>query len=174
MRTKTTRGAAAEAAAEAPEADEAREAFDYGPLERRLGYFLRRAQIAVFRDFFSSFAVFDIRPAQYSVLTVVETNPGLKQTAVGDALGIKRANLVPMIDALEARGLLRRDPAPNDRRGYALRLTPSGEALIRELHAAGERHEARIAAAIGRETYQRLFGDLNQLARMDAGEVEEN
>lgn len=176
MRARTGKRVArpAEAAPEAPEADEARASVDYGPLERRLGYFLRRAQIAVFRDFFASFEAFDIRPAQYSVLTVVETNPGLKQTEVGDALGIKRANLVPMIDTLEARGLMRRHPAPNDRRGYALRLTATGEDLVRELHAVAERHESRIAAAIGREAYRLLFGELKRLARMGEGAAKGN
>src|SRR6267142_2756435 len=51
--------------------------FNYGPLENQLGYLLRRAQIAVFRDFFAVFNEFDIRPAEYSVLTVIECNPGL-------------------------------------------------------------------------------------------------
>ena len=156
----------------APAAPEARAAIDYGPLERRLGYFLRRAQIAVFRDFFASFAAFDVRPVQYSILTVVECNPGLKQTEIGDALAIKRANLVPMIDELEGRGLLRRDPAPNDKRGYALRLTAAGEDLIRELHAVAERHERKLADAVGRETYRRLFGELKRLAEMGEGEAE--
>src|SRR5271157_4262422 len=96
-------------------------AIEYGPLERQLGYALRRAQIAVFRNFFRSFEGFDIRPAQYSILTIIECNPGLRQSEVSEALGIKRANLVAMIDELERRKLLRRDPAPNDRRSYALR-----------------------------------------------------
>ncbi len=101
---------------------------DYGPLDRRLGYVLRRAQMAVFRDFFSAFEAFDIRPAQYSILTVIECNPGLKQSEVSEALGIQRTNFVAMVDELQRRGLVRRDPAPNDRRSYALVLTETGQA----------------------------------------------
>src|SRR5208283_1765529 len=37
----------------APRSDPA--AIDYGPLDRRIGYLLRRAQIAVFKDFFAAF-----------------------------------------------------------------------------------------------------------------------
>lgn len=51
-------------------------AFDYGPLENQLGYLLRRAQIAVFRDFFAVFNEFDIRPAQYSVRPERSSRPG--------------------------------------------------------------------------------------------------
>ncbi len=34
-----------------------------------------------------------VRPAQYSVLLVVEANPGRSQQAVSDVLGIERASL---------------------------------------------------------------------------------
>ena len=146
---------------------------DYGPLGRRLGYLLRRAQIAVFRDFFLAFEPYDLRPAQYSILTVIESNPGLKQGEVGEALGIKRANFVAMIDELERRKLVRRDPAPGDRRGYALMLTGKAARLMPELHALSERHERKIVEAIGAATYRRLFAPLKAIARLGQGEGEE-
>ena len=145
---------------------------DYGPLDRRLGYLLRRAQIAVFKDFFAAFETHDIRPGQYSILTVIEGNPGLKQGEVSAALGIKRANFVAMIDELERRKLVRRDPAPGDRRSYALRLTARGARLMAALHALAERHEQKIVDAIGLETYSRLAGPLKTIARLGEGEGE--
>jgi DNA-binding MarR family transcriptional regulator len=143
---------------------------DYGPLDRRIGYLLRRAQIAVFRDFFLAFEAHDIRPGQYSILTVIECNPGLKQGEVSAALGIKRANFVAMIDELEKRNLVRRDPAPGDRRSYALRLTAKGTRLMSELHALAEGHEQTLADAIGAETYRSLAQPLKAIARFFDGE----
>ena len=140
---------------------------DYGPLTRRLGYVLRRAQVAVFRDFFAEFETFNIRPGQYSILTIIEGNPGMKQTAVSEALGIKRANFVAMIDELEGRGLVRRDAAPNDRRSNALVLTAAGRRLIHQLHAAADRHEDRIATFVGRDAVQSLFEHLEKLATFE-------
>jgi DNA-binding MarR family transcriptional regulator len=142
---------------------------DYGPLDRQLGYVLRRAQIAVFRDFFAAFERFDIRPGQYSILTIIECNPGLKQSQVSEALGIKRTNLVAMIDVLERRRLVRRAPAANDRRSHALMLTEAGKRLTRELHALSERHERRIVEALGSETHRRMFAWLKRLAAMGEG-----
>jgi len=147
-------------------------AIDYGPLDCRLGYLLRRAQVAVFRDFFAAFEAYDLRPGQYSILTVIEANPGLKQGEVGEALGIKRANFVAMIDELEKRKLVRRDPSPGDRRSYALILTAKGARLMGELHGLSERHEQRLIDSIGRKTYQSLFAPLKALARMGGGEGE--
>ena len=146
-----------------------RVSIDYGPLDRRLGYALRRAQIAVFRDFFSAFENFDIRPGQYSILTIIERNPGLKQSEVSEALSIKRTNFVAMIDELEMRKLVRRASTPNDRRSYALVLTEAGKRLMTELHAVSQRHELRIVAALGANAHRRMFAWLNTLARMGEG-----
>jgi DNA-binding MarR family transcriptional regulator len=142
-------------------------ALDYGPLNNRLGYALRRAQIAVFRDFFDAFAEFDIRPGQYSVLTIIERNPGLSQTQVCDALGIQKANFVSVLDVLVERGLVDRTPTPKDRRTYALYLTGSGKLLIRKLHRVAESREQRYIAQIGAESYRRTFAALWALAALD-------
>jgi DNA-binding MarR family transcriptional regulator len=147
-------------------------ALDYGALNDRLGYALRRAQIAVFRDFFDAFAEFDIRPGQYSVLTIVERNPGLSQTQVCDALGIQKANFVSVLDILVERGLIDRKPTPKDRRSYALFLTGSGKLLIRKLHRIAETREQRYIERIGTESYRRTFAALWALAALD-GEQEE-
>lgn len=138
----------------------------YGMLEKRIGYMLRRAQIAVFQDFFETVRAHDISPAQYSVLTIIENNPGMSQTQVADALGIKKANFVAMIKALETRGLAERRATPADRRSFALYLTDRGNSLIEVLHAASDRHEAKIRAAIGEQTYRELFAPLGRIARI--------
>src|ERR1051325_2851785 len=77
---------------------------DLGPLPGLIGYALRRAQLAVFHDFLRTMAKLDIRPAQFSVLLLIDVNPGVSQTAISAALGIKTANLAVMLNALEARG----------------------------------------------------------------------
>ena len=58
---------------------------DLGPLPHLLGYALRRAQIAVFADFIAAFEPLGLRPAQFSVLLLIDINPGCKQS---DNLGV--------------------------------------------------------------------------------------
>lgn len=141
---------------------------DHGPLGERLGYVLRRAQLAIFEDFIASCSRFDIRPGQYSVLTVIEQNPGLSQTKVAEALGIKKTNFVAMVDAFERRGLVRRASMPGDRRSYALHLTDAGTVLIRKLHRVAEEHERRIVARVGPLMHKRMFSALAAIATMNA------
>ena len=122
---------------------------DLGPLPQLVGYMLRRAQLAVFQDFWRGYERFDIRPAQYAVLIIIERNPGLRQSQISSALNIKRANLVALLDSLESRGLAKRVPVATDRRSYALHLTEDGAALMRKLAEANAAHEARVSAIIG-------------------------
>jgi len=62
-------------------------------LNDHVGYFLRRLQVALFKDFMRTLAPVDVRPAQYSVLILIAANPGRSQAAIGRALGIERARL---------------------------------------------------------------------------------
>lgn len=139
---------------------------DHGPLGERLGYILRRAQLAIFEDFIAACDRFDIRPGQYSVLTVIEQNPGFSQTKVAEALGIKKTNFVAMVDAFENRGLVRRAAMHGDRRSYALFLTDAGKALMRKLHRVAEQHEQRIIDRIGPLMHKRMFSALAAIAGM--------
>jgi DNA-binding MarR family transcriptional regulator len=136
---------------------------DISPLPERVGYVLRRAQLAVFKDFNRTCAEFDIRPAQYSVLTVIENNPGLKQIEISTALGIKRTNLVALLDLLEQRGLARREPVPSDRRSYALFLTSKGKAFMDRVHASVTRHEDNVNGALGDKGREQLLQLLNRI-----------
>jgi len=137
---------------------------DLGPLPELIGYVLRRAQLVVFQDFFKTFAPFDIRPAQFSVLNIIERNPGLTQSQVAEALGIKRTNFVGMLDALEARGLTERRPGARDKRSYALYLTAEGQALMRKLKPVLKAHEGRMIAKIGEDGRDQLVGLLHKIA----------
>ncbi len=122
-----------------------------GPLERSIGYALRRAQVAVFADFRENMGSAGLRPAQFSVLLVVRETPGLKQSVIADRLGIQRTNFVAMVDELQKKGWLDRRPA--DRRSYALHLTTAGETKIAEalaLHSAMERRIGRLLGPGGR------------------------
>lgn len=141
------------------ERDEANAAdrLDLGELPSLSGYMLRRAQFAAFNDFLRFFDDLGVRPVQYAVLNVIDRNPGLKQSQVSEALGIKRANLVAILDALERRQLAKREAVATDRRSYALRLTDKGSALMQELRARSEAHEKRLAAVIGEDGRQQLL-----------------
>ena len=73
--------------------------------------------------------------ARYHLLhTVVHAGPA-RMGAIAKRLGYSPRTLTPMVDALEAEGLLRREPDPTDRRAQRLALTRSGHELMHRAHA---------------------------------------
>jgi len=138
-----------------------------GPLSDYLGYALRRAQLAVFEDFFETYADLNLRPTQFGLLIVIDQNPGLKQAEASAALGIQTPNFVALVDELERRGLAQRLPAVNDRRSHALYLTKAGEALLKRVQVRQAEHEARLAARLGKTGRAQLLNLLAKLAKRD-------
>jgi DNA-binding MarR family transcriptional regulator len=121
---------------------------DFGLLSGLIGYRLRRAQVAVFQHFAASFAALALTPGQLGALVLIQANPGLSQSALGAALGVDRSTVVPLIDRLEARGLVVRAASPKDRRSHALQLSPDGAQLLGQAEARLREHEAAIAGRL--------------------------
>src|SRR6266851_3874526 len=80
-------------------------ALQMGELSELLGYSLKRAQLKIFEDFIRCVAPLQLTPAQFSVLLLLDKNPGRNQTEIANTLGILRPNFVAMLDALESRDL---------------------------------------------------------------------
>ncbi len=137
---------------------------DFGILPSLLGYHLRRAQIVMFNDFVKAMADVQITPGQFGVITIINSNPGLTQSALARAVGIERSTMVAVIDALEDRGLVERRPSPNDRRSYALVLSEKGKELHRDLEPLIKEHEQRISGDLTDEEKDQLIGYLTRMA----------
>ena len=136
-----------------------------GLLPSLLGYTLRRAQVAVFQNFAETVGATELTPGQFGVLAVIEANPGLSQTQLGNALGIDRSTVVAVIDRLEARGLVARQPAPNDRRSHALHLSDGGKTTLRRLTERVRAHEREIARHLSADEQTHLIELLGRVAR---------
>lgn len=133
-----------------------------GQLDRHLGYFLRRLQIWVFQDFIRTLRPMKVRPAQYSVLLIIEANPGRSQAAVGQALSIERARLARMLHELERRKWVTRRANGSDARSHSLYLTADGETALVKIKALAEKHEAKLAAYLGRKRHTQLMDALRE------------
>ena len=102
------------------------EAIDSSYLESLIGYNARRASLAVIEVFMQRMRVYDLRPVDFSVLSLVTHNPGITSRQLCATLGIQPPNLVAMVNTLEARGLITREDHPNDARAMGLHLTRAG------------------------------------------------
>lgn len=124
-------------------------------LESRLGYQLRRASAVMMADLSRELSDLDLRPAEVTTLLVIAENPDCSQTEVGQALAIKRANMVPIISRLMERGLV--DRRRLDGRSHALSLTDEGRKTADDAVARIERHESRFTELLGSPDADALF-----------------
>jgi DNA-binding MarR family transcriptional regulator len=136
-----------------------------GELSELLGYSLKRAQLKVFEDFLRCVAPLQLTPAQFSVLLLLDRNPGRNQTEIANTLGILRPNFVSMLDALESRDLCTRMRSTNDRRSHILVLTDKGKAVLaRAKKLVATKHEARLNELLGPANRVALLEMLTKIA----------
>jgi DNA-binding MarR family transcriptional regulator len=137
------------------------------PLDDQVGYVLRRAQLAVFRDFVQRMAPVGLRPSPYSILTLLDARPGLTQIQVCQMLDIKRPNLVRLIDELERRDLVVRGKDATDRRSYSLQISPEGRRILKQAQPIHEEHERWIDQQLRPAGKQALLDLTTRLAQLD-------
>ncbi len=63
----------------------------------------------------------------YVALNHLARGPAETQLALAVAIGPDKTRLIAVLDALEADGLITREPDPNDRRARLVRITAEGE-----------------------------------------------
>ncbi len=117
-------------------------------LAHSLGFLLRLANGVALDRLSQKLEALGLRQTLYSVLLIIDENPGLKQQEVGQALSIQQPNLVALINELAAAGLLERQSTVGDKRSRSLVLTEAGKTRLAEANRLHSLNESELAAAI--------------------------
>ena len=105
----------------------------------------------------------DLNLTQASLLAYVAEFGATSQTRLADQVGIGRAAIGNVIDRLEARELVERQPDPDDRRVWRVDLTDTGRVLAKQIVEIDEVLRAELRHGIGREERQALSWVLTRL-----------
>lgn len=132
-------------------------------LENLLGYALRRAQLLVFQGVVEAFAPYDLRPAQFTALAIMEQHPGIRQTELARALAIEPPQAVLLLNRLEEKGLALRIRSQTDRRSYGIYLSKQGETLVQELKEVAQKSDQQSSKALKEQERQVLLELLKKL-----------
>lgn len=126
----------------------ATDAIDTSFLETLIGYNARRAALTIIGTFMERMAVFGVRPVDFSVLSIIAHNPGITSRQLCASLGLLPPNLVIILNQLEQRDLLVRQPHPHDGRAIALSLSLQGAAMMAEAEATAYQLEIDATGAL--------------------------
>ena len=133
------------------------------PLPSFPGYALRRAANATAAELSARLAELGLRQSDVSVLILIAENPGVTASAIGRALDIQRAHMVPLLNRLEDARLIER--APIDRKSLGLDLTEGGRELLTRARQVVESFEAELLARVPPEHRPHLLPALEALWR---------
>jgi len=138
---------------------------DFGRLPGYIGYQLRQAQSAVFRDLSGTLREAGATPGEFSLLTMVKANPGINSITLTRIYQLDKATLSLSIKKLAKRGLISSTRHANDRRYYALELTDKGRALLQAVTRRIERQERSMDTVLKPGERERLLNLLKRISR---------
>lgn len=105
-----------------------------------------------------------------AMAAIMNAPPPSSQADIAKRLRIEGPTMTRMIDALARDGLVKRSPAPNDRRTKYLALTQEGFAALEEIFAVYDDMRGRLLSDVAPEEVAALNGFFERvLARLDAG-----
>jgi DNA-binding MarR family transcriptional regulator len=104
----------------------------------------------------------------YIVLTGLVEQPVRTQAALAQAINADKSRIIGVLDDLQHRGLIQRQPDTADRRVHLLSLTPAGDRLRRSVESAIREREEDVLAtlpAANREVFLRSLKTLYEQYR---------
>jgi DNA-binding MarR family transcriptional regulator len=138
---------------------------NHGRLFDFAGYRIKLAYSLAFQSFNAMFAELNLAFGQYSVLALIGLNPGVSQLALAQATGLDGSTIVPITNRFARLGWIKRVRRSEDRRVYAVRLTPAGQAILDKANVLIEEHDRQLLTSLTeqeRETLKALLGRLVQ------------
>lgn len=129
------------------------------------GHLVRRAHQLSVAIFMEETEAFDVTPVQFAILNALMDDPGEDQITLSGRVAFDPATSGSVIGRLEAKGLVRRQADPGDKRRKLLWVTPEGEKLALQMKRAVGRVQQRIVAPLNdaeREQLRFLLAKLVQ------------
>ena len=104
-------------------------------LDESLGYLINRTAMRLKRELHSAFKTngYKITPEQWAILNRLWEQEGLSQVELADLTFKDKPNVTRMLEVMERKKLVFRQPDENDRRAYKVFLTDTGKQLKEKL-----------------------------------------
>lgn len=113
----------------------------------------------------------DLAMWAYSVLTALGHGPARGQGVLAQEIGADKTRIIPILDDLQARGLIERTPDPADRRARLLSLTPAGRRLQEAVQSEIQARERRLLDLLPAADRQGFLTALRTLSALPRDEM---
>ena len=120
-----------------------------GVLDQFIGFHLRLAQDASFRDFAKHAGMRGLKPGRFAAMMVIHNNPGMSPAELSRVIARDKSSVTPLIQELERGRLVKRAQSAADRRSVTLTLTRSGETMLRRLLVHAVAYDQKLDEIVG-------------------------
>lgn len=127
------------------------------------GHLIRRAQQRAVAIFMEETAGFDVTPVQFAILNALMDEPGEDQITLSGRVAFDAATSGSVLGRLEAKGWVRREADPLDKRRKLLWITPEGEQVALQMKRAVSRAQQRIVSPLNTRERDQLAALLAKL-----------
>lgn len=134
-----------------------------------LGFVVNKVAERINRQLEGVITPYGLTIKQYSLLLLLQDQGPQAQVTLSQRVGLDRTSVMRTVDLLEARGLVQRDPDPNDRRKHRVVLTDTGAELLANTLGRVRQAERDVAAALSDQEQTHLLGLLRQLLALEKG-----
>ena len=134
-------------------------------LAGRLTYLLKRAFFELEDLHAEHLAPSGVNVRELSVLLLLDGREPESQQQAALRLGVDRTTMVGLLDSLEAKGLVARQPDADDRRRNVVGLTDAGRRTLATAVEASDEAEARLLGDLGEDEAGQLRSLLARVAR---------
>ena len=135
-----------------------------GPLADMIGYRVRVAQLAAYRQFEAKLRRFGSAPRYLGLLAIIGHQPGQAQSRLAEAISVQRSSLVAIIDRLADEGLVERRASTVDRRANAVWLTEKGNQMLADLTRRAQHEDQQLGTGMTADDRTTLLRLLRQIA----------
>ena len=105
----------------------------------------------------------DVRPGVFSLLILVDANPGIAQIDLANQLDIDKATIVGLVHRLERQHWVVRKTSSIDRRRQGVYITPAGRTTLKNLREEMLEHEMRFTRLFSAEELAQLITFLRRI-----------
>jgi len=127
------------------------------------GHQIRRAHQLSIALFMEETAGFDVTPVQFAILNALMDDPGEDQVTLAGRVAFDAATSGSVIGRLEAKGWVRREADPADKRRKLLWVTPAGEKVALKMKPAVSKVQSRLLAPLSKAEREQLGALMGKL-----------
>jgi MarR family transcriptional regulator, lower aerobic nicotinate degradation pathway regulator len=130
----------------------------------RIGFLLAMAKGGAETICLSALEPVGLHVRQLGLLLVLATEGPLSQAELAEWVRTDRTTMVALVDGLEARGYVKRERNPDDRRAYLLRPTADGKRALTRGRELISRAEDELLRSLNERERQQLIKLLGKVA----------